>query len=132
MRDAIFCYGTLQFADVFAKVTGLRLPSQTATLPGYRRRQIRGECFPGIIADSNASTVGLVYRGLDSARLVRLDRFEADFYRRYRLLVHTDRGEALQAWVYVVEPRYAHLLREHDWDPARFRKHDLARFLRRA
>lgn len=128
---AVFCYGTLQIEEVFTAVTRRRLPAQSAILNGYKRRLIRGERFPAIVADDGHVTGGVVYRGLDSAQLVRLDRFEGDYYARCRLTVQTGRGDELTAWAYVLKDQFAGLLDEKDWDLSEFRRRHLRAFLDR-
>lgn len=131
MLDVIFCYGTLQLEEVFGRVTGVRPGARPACAPGYRRRRIRGECFPGIVPDEDESTAGVVYQGLRAAHLQRLDRFEGDYYRRCAVLVHTGEGERIRAWAYVLKPRNAVLLSGRDWDLEEFRQQHMPRFLAR-
>lgn len=131
MLDAVFCYGTLQLQEVFEHVTGRRLPRQSACARGFRRRALRGECFPGVVPVAGDTTCGVVYRGLSREHLARLDRFEADYYHRRALNVETATGERFKAWGYVLKPRNAVLLADRDWDLEEFRRQHLPRFLAR-
>ena len=123
--DCVFAYGTLQFDAVMEIVTGRRFRGEPASLPGYFRRSLVERTYPGIapvIAPAIApgaeeETPGLLYRGVDSATLVRLDVFESDIYDRLALDVVTGPGERVRAWTYVVAPAHRHRLSDDPWDP---------------
>lgn len=130
-RQALFCYGTLEFPPIMRAVTGRLYPALPAVLEGYRRLTVRGEVFPGVMARSGAAVEGTLYSGLAAADLRLLDAYENAFYRRRLLRVRDAAGRARTAWVYVVPGMYRHRLDAEDWDPARFARRDFARYLRR-
>lgn len=130
-RHALFCYGTLEFPAVMRAVTGRLFPARPAVLPGYRRLGIKGEVFPGIVAQPGATVAGTLYRGLAAADLRRLDAYENAFYRRRLLRVREPLGRTCAAWTYVVPPLYRHRLDVRGWDPGTFARRDGAGYLRR-
>ncbi|MGE3482109.1 MAG: gamma-glutamylcyclotransferase family protein [Gammaproteobacteria bacterium] len=130
LRD-LFCYGTLEFPSVMQAVAGRCFPGMPAVLPGYRRLGVKGEVFPGIVAQPGAEVSGTVYSGLTSAQLRLLDDYENAFYRRRPLRVLDTAGRQRLAWVYVVPAMYRHRLGSSEWDPGVFLRRDYARYLRR-
>lgn len=127
----LFCYGTLQFADIMHAVSGRRYVGVTATLEHYACFALRGEVFPGIVPAHAAQTTGVVYTGLDDVALRRLDAFESDCYVRERVSVRDAAGRSLQAWAYVVRPDARALLMDQSWDSDVFERTHMAAFLRR-
>lgn len=131
-RHRLFCYGTLEFPPILEAVAGRRFPGRAAVLPGYRRLAVRGQVFPGIVAQAGAEVGGTLYRGLSNAHLRRLDAYENAFYRRRPLRVRDAAGgRSRLAWTYVVPALYRHRLAAADWDPAVFLRRHYARYLRR-
>jgi gamma-glutamylcyclotransferase (GGCT)/AIG2-like uncharacterized protein YtfP len=129
-RHAVFCYGTLEFPPVLEAVAGRRFPGRSAVLSGYRRLGVKGEVFPGIVAESGGEVTGTLYAGLTRAHLHRLDTYENAFYRRRLLRVRDAAGRTRTAWAYVVLRMYRHRLGAEDWDPNRFARRHFARYLR--
>ena len=130
MSHHLFTYGTLMCADIFRAVAGQALESVPATLAGFARHPVRGAHYPGIVAAPGHSVTGRVYRGLSTAALARLDRFEGALYRRQRVTLTTPAQPALIAWAYVVPRTHAHRLAPGAWDFDRFIVTAKARFLR--
>jgi gamma-glutamylcyclotransferase (GGCT)/AIG2-like uncharacterized protein YtfP len=117
--DAVFAYGTLQLDEVMEAVTGQRFEAARATLPGYRRNRLVDRSYPGVTPAPDAVTLGCLYRGIDAPTLERLDIFESEIYDRLELTVQMGASQAdptARAWVYVVAPRYRHLLSPDPWD----------------
>jgi gamma-glutamylcyclotransferase (GGCT)/AIG2-like uncharacterized protein YtfP len=129
-RHDLFCYGTLEFPAVMRAVAGRLFPGIPAVLDGYRRLVVKGQVFPGIVAQRGAAVAGTVYRGLTAAHLRRLDAYENPFYRRRRLRVRDAAGRRRAAWSYVLPAMYRHRLGA-EWDPALFAHRDCAAYLRR-
>jgi len=127
----LFCYGTLQFADIMHEVSGRRYVGSPATLQHYACFALRGEVFPGIVPAHAAQATGVLYTGLDDAALRRLDAFESDCYVRERVSVRDDAGRSLQAWAYVVRPDARALLSNQPWDSDMFERTHLDAFLKR-
>jgi gamma-glutamylcyclotransferase (GGCT)/AIG2-like uncharacterized protein YtfP len=120
MSDAVFVYGTLQDSRVLKQVTGRAFAPVTATLAGYARYLVKGEDYPGIIAETGATVEGLLLRGIDSRSLQQLDRYEGALYRRRQVGVEVtsgfDQGQTRKAWVYVVPVRNSARLSANPWD----------------
>ena len=131
MSGRLFAYGTLQFAGIFAAVTGLKCRSLGATLEGYRCEGLYGEVYPGIRSDSSGRVSGVLYHGLSRAGLVALDHFEGDEYLRRVVTVLGDDGHRRRAWCYVTAPQWQRRLDGRPWDPARFERLHLTAYLRR-
>ncbi|MBK8162729.1 MAG: gamma-glutamylcyclotransferase [Gammaproteobacteria bacterium] len=127
----LFCYGTLEFPSVMQAVAGRCFPGMPAVLPGYRRAGVKGEVFPGIVAQPGSEVSGTVFSGLTSAQLRLLDAYENAFYRRRPLRVRDAAGRRRLAWTYVVPALYRHRLESSEWDPGVFLRRDYARYLRR-
>jgi gamma-glutamylcyclotransferase (GGCT)/AIG2-like uncharacterized protein YtfP len=127
----LFCYGTLQFADIMQRVSGCRLVGVPAMLEHYACLTVQGEVFPGIVPVQGAQTTGVIYTGLGDAAFCRLDDFESDCYVRERVSVRDTTGRPLQAWAYVVRPDARALLSDQPWDRDGFERKHLAGFLHR-
>lgn len=122
----LFCYGTLVFPAVMRAVTGLNLRGRAAVLPGYRVALIAGRNYPGI-APADDRVGGVLYPDPGPLALARLDRFEGREYRRLAVRV-TCASQRLRAWVYLPYARRARLS-DAPWDPQRFAREDLDRYL---
>ncbi|TFG96253.1 MAG: gamma-glutamylcyclotransferase [Myxococcales bacterium] len=108
---------------------GRPFASRSATLHGHRRRLLRGEVYPAVIAATGERTDGVVYGGLDVGALERLDRFEGAHYERQRFPVQLADGADVAAFVYVLRAEYASLLGDALWDEATFRARHLRDYL---
>ena len=127
----LFCYGTLQFADIMHEVSGRSFTGVPATLEHYACFTLRGEVFPGIVPVHGALTAGVMYTGLGDAAMRRLDAFESDCYVRERVRVHDAAGRSLLVWAYVVRPDARGQLSDQPWDRDGFERQHLAAFLHR-
>lgn len=130
MARAVFTYGTLAFPAVMQAVTGRAFASQRAWLTGFERFAVRGAVYPGVLETGCRSTDGRLYLEVDEDTLGRLDRFEDWLYERHTHEVTVLGGEPRPAEVWVVPPWYAPLLTRGPWDPRRFQRRELARYLR--
>lgn len=130
MLGNVFTYGTLQVPAVMFAVTGRRFASTPAILPRYRRLNITGKTYPGIIEDESAETCGRLYNNIDQNALVLLDRFEDVLYSRRVVQVIVD-GEAISAYAYVVNNEYRDMLGTEDWDLHYFEERHLPAYLQR-
>lgn len=124
----LFVYGTLEIPRVFEAVVSQRLPSRPAILRGYARFLLQHKVYPALFAQQGGVTTGRVYLGVRRAHLGRLDSYEDRFYIRKRVRVEMGRYR-VWAWVYVLSPRYLHLISERAWDKAKFEQDHLRRFL---
>ena len=125
----LFCYGSLEFAEVMRRVAGRVFPHEPARLEGWARNRFRGRAFPGLRPRGWACTPGTLWRGIDEAAAERLDRFEGELYERRSLPVRTRSGVTVTAQVYVTAPAHLDRLSHEPWDRARFQRETLAGFL---
>lgn len=126
----LFAYGTLMVPAVLAAVCGERRAAAPATLAGYARYLVRGEVFPGLVAETGAVTDGVLYKRITPAMWARIDAFETTFYERVRVTVSTDGGD-VAAETYVVRPAGRRLVTREPFDPARFEATQLGVYLAR-
>jgi len=126
-REALFAYGTLQFPDIIAAVTGRPLTGTRAVLEGYARFGIHNEPFPGIVPSEAHRIEGVVYTGVTPAERRRVDIFEGEPYHRETVTVLLrEAGAWMEAITYVIRPRWRTILSASGWDPDEFarRWHD--------
>jgi gamma-glutamylcyclotransferase (GGCT)/AIG2-like uncharacterized protein YtfP len=124
----LFAYGSLMCPDIMGLVSGLSLPGEPAVLTGYRRCKVRGEPYPAVLVDSDASVTGILYRNLNEPAWQRLDRFEGEMYRRLEIQVRLGDESCARAGVYVIQPAYHHHLSLEDWSFDEFLREGKARF----
>ena len=128
---AVFCYGTLEFAEVMAAVTGRCFSGSPATLHGYARYRVKDAAYPAIIAEAGARTPGTLYRSIDPQSLRRMDRYEDSLYVRRAVIVQTLDGFSVSANTYLVPPHRHWALSSKRWDAGQFARHDLKYYLTR-
>jgi hypothetical protein len=128
MTDSCFTYGSLMCEDIMSFVSGQAVRCEPAVLENHVRHPVRDEDYPGMIAQPGERVTGMVYRGLSTAALDRLDRFEGEMYVRCRVGVTDAAGIALDAWAYVFRPEFVGLLLPGDWDFEAFLAGGKARF----
>jgi len=127
----LFCYGSLEFAQVMHAVTGREFAAEPAALDGFARYRVRDGEYPGLVPEPGARTEGTLYRGLDAASSAALDRFEGAFYERLTLEVELRDGRREAAQVYVVKAGQRAALSGEPWDKARFGRKHLEAFVSR-
>jgi gamma-glutamylcyclotransferase (GGCT)/AIG2-like uncharacterized protein YtfP len=125
----LFCYGTLEFAEIMHAVAGRGYRRTGAVLMDHARYVMRGEVYPGVIAEAGARVNGTLYEGVDDHALQLLDYYESGDYRRRVLAVETGLRGLVDAWVYVVPAELRDRLGEQDWDPAAFARYHLSSWL---
>lgn len=124
----LFCYGTLMVAQVFSHISGIARPvMKNATLRDYERRALSAKAYPGVRPQHGASVGGVMYR-LPTLALPALDRYEGDMYFRQAVTVTTVDGD-VDAWCYVLRPRYCHLMLKNDWSLQNFCSRHLQGYL---
>jgi len=126
--ENLFAYGTLMCDDIMREVAGCRLSHGTGTLKGYRRRSVKGEYYPALVAAEGGCVDGVVYHNVPASAWDRLDRFEGELYERRRVQIELDDGTSLNAAAYVVKPEYLDRLEPSEWDYAEFLRSGKARF----
>jgi gamma-glutamylcyclotransferase (GGCT)/AIG2-like uncharacterized protein YtfP len=127
----LFSYGTLQFPEVLATVTGCHLEGGRAVLDDYACYLVRGEAYPGITPEPEASVEGVVYTGIGEAHFRKLDRFEGELYERVRVCLTDTEGNPLQAWTYVIRDALRDRLTRTPWNKKDFELEHLPAFLKR-
>lgn len=126
-REALFAYGTLQFPDIIAAVTGRPLAGTPAVLDGYARFGIHNEPFPGIVPSEPHQVEGVLYTGVLPAERRRIDVFEGEPYHRETVIVRLpEDGASVEAITYVIRPHWRTVMTTAGWDPDEFarRWHD--------
>ena len=112
----LFTYGTLMDPAVWARVAQEECPTERVVLHGYEARRLHGVTFPGLIEAPGCATPGLLYRGVSTAALARLDAYEDDFYVRVPLILLAESGPET-AEVYLILPEHRSLVRDESWQP---------------
>ena len=124
----LFVYGTLMVPSIMREAGGHEGPSEPARLAGYRRGCIEGETYPGIVPAPGDSVEGMLYCGLTVAAIIRLDRFEGEYYAR--LPVHLAiRSGNVSADAYVIRPGFAHMVTAEPWSLDGFLSRHIDRFV---
>ncbi len=127
----LFCYGSLEFANVMRAVTGRTFAGEPAALDGFARYRVRAADYPGLVPESGASTDGTLWRGLDAGALAVLDRFEGALYERLCVDVRVRDGRSVGAHAYVVRESNRSSLSHEPWDKRAFERDRLESFLLR-
>lgn len=113
----IFAYGTLMDTDIMEQVSGCSGDGKSAVLEGYQRYGVRGEQYPGIIADNEGKVDGVLYSEVSPAAVRKLDLFEGEMYSREEIRVRiTGDSQTVKAMAYVVKQEYEHMLTQQSWD----------------
>lgn len=112
----LFAYGTLMCEEIMADVSGCRLPRVAATLKGYIRKAVSGECYPAITPDRRGVVNGVAYLNLPDSAWDLLDRFEGEMYQRRPVAVALNDGTPLAAETYVIRAAFLGRLGPCDWD----------------
>jgi gamma-glutamylcyclotransferase (GGCT)/AIG2-like uncharacterized protein YtfP len=123
----LFAYGTLMFPAIIESVIGRVPDSRPAMIEGYRRLEVAGESFPGLIKGNGGDSVeGVLYLNIDEDEWKRLTQFEDDFYELEELTVLSS-GANTQALAYVVPRSRNFILSEKVWSPEFYRENYLPR-----
>ena len=125
----IFVYGTLLLPEISEVVIGRMPPSRAATLPGYASFLMRGECFPGLVADAASETSGLVFDDIRPGEWQRLDEYEGEMYALVPVPVVLGSGALADARVYVLRSEHLDQLTDMPWDFKRFAVEEAEAFL---
>jgi gamma-glutamylcyclotransferase (GGCT)/AIG2-like uncharacterized protein YtfP len=127
----VFTYGTLMFPEVWQAVVGRSFTTIRGHSAGYQILRVRDALYPGIIVGRSADSVrGVVYLDVDDESVVRLDRFESDFYQRLPIVVACDDGQDCEAQAYIVPADERDVLTTEQWNGDDFvARGDLTRFM---
>ncbi len=123
----LFAYGMLMFPAVIKSVIGRIPDSRPAVIKGYRRLEVTGELFPGLIRENLESVEGLVYVSITRDEWGRLTAFEDQFYELQEVTVEC-LGTNASALAYIVPSSRKSLLSDKTWNPDFFRENHLAGF----
>jgi len=126
-RRPFFAYGTLMFPAVIKSVIGRIPDNRSAVIKGYRRLEVAGELFPGLIRENDERVEGLVYVDITRDEWEQLTAFEDDFYELQKVTVDC-LGTNVSALAYVVPPSRKSVLSDKVWNPDFFRENHLAGF----
>jgi len=125
----LFAYGTLMFPAIIESVIGRVPNSCPAMIKGYRRLEVAGESFPGLIKEKDETVEGLLYVNISRDEWERLTAFEDDFYELQEVTVRSA-GKDIKALAYVVPHSRKSILSDKVWHPDFFREHHLPGFSR--
>lgn len=126
----IFTYGTLMFSPVWDTIVKANYRASSATLRGYSRRKIINDIYPvAFEADDKDFINGIVYYDVEPADISRLDEFEGSYYRRTLISAELKNQTPIPADVYVIKPRYRHLISSQEWNPDDFQQRCLSEFM---
>ncbi len=127
----LFCYGSLQVAEVIHAVIGRAPEGVAASLADHALFRVCDVTYPGVAPVAGATAPGMVYDGLTDDEFARLDHFEGEPYVRGTRPVHLADGTTTHAWVYLLPPENLHWLTNEPWDLDSFRRDGLKEFMRR-
>ena len=124
----LYTYGTLQVAAIIELIVGRPLRGVAARLDGYARYRVADRVYPAIVEAPGAEVPGVLYSGLDTAELDRLDVYEGDLYERRDVSVWVGPAR-VSAATYIARPELQHRLSSEPWDFAGFLRDHLDGYL---
>ncbi len=126
----IFCYGSLMYPEVWNLIVKGKYQQQQAKISGYRRKKLKNEAYPGLIAALPEDTVeGNVYFSITDEDLTRLDMFEGELYTRIKVKCFLVNNTSIEAFAYLIHPQKQTVLEPEDWNQQEFETNDLTKFL---
>jgi gamma-glutamylcyclotransferase (GGCT)/AIG2-like uncharacterized protein YtfP len=126
----IFTYGSLMFSPVWDTIVKGNYRACSARLQGYCRRKIQDDIYPVAFSSDNGDFInGIVYYDVEANDILRLDIFEGDYYMRCNARVKLKDQNHVDADVYIIKPRYQHLISSEEWNPHDFQKRCLSEFM---
>ena len=127
----IFTYGSLMFERVWSRVVVCVYERLNVTMCGYKRRKLKERTYPAVIPGTRSDSIdGVLYLKVQPEDLLRLDRFEGNYYQKEKAECRIPGGKITGAWVYVLKDRYSDLLEDAPWDPAWFAETEIRSFLK--
>ncbi len=111
----LFCYGTLMYRPLLEHLTARGINCEAAQLPDFSCRKVKRADYPAIAPSVDSVVSGLLVRGVPPAAWQPLDRYEGEMYRRTMVFVQTADGEQVEAWTYVIRPRYLARMGQRNW-----------------
>lgn len=125
----VFVYGTLLNDEVFRLFVAGQFKKTIASLWGYQRVKVKGECYPAIVPDKRSMVEGLLIYDLMDKDIHALDHYEGDYYQRQTVTVTLPNDESQTCEAYVFKPEYQFLLVNEPWSNQLFRRQHLAPFI---
>lgn len=130
----IFTYGSLMFPVVWQSIVKHNYEYQPAWLDGFRRTCIHGDNYPVVLPRAGQKNLeGVVYFSVKALDIRKLDEFEGEYYFRRRVYptIQLDgKTTTIEADLYLLKPKYAHLASTRPWDSGVFGVRNLKHFLR--
>ena len=127
--ERLFCYGSLQIAEVIEALLGRIPESAPALLPGYEIYRLRDASYPAVAPLEGALAPGALYSDITEKELARLDVFEGEPYARKMATVRLEDGSSIGAWLYRPPAAKRHWLTEERWDLESFKRAGLKKFM---
>ena len=128
-RHALFCYGTLCDPRIMRQVSSHTGLGERASLADYQRVSLYGLPYPALLPRYHHVTDGVLYHALTLRELEKIDRYEQGQYVRTRVWVRSGQRELLQAWTYVLHPRYYRRILRRPWSFNTFKSRHGASYL---
>lgn len=128
MQNA-FAYGSLMFDEVWNKIVEGTYRRIRGSVEGYERRRLREVAYPGMI-EGTGLVPGILWLYISKEDIDRLDAFEGEVYLRRAEKILTARGEIV-AQVFLVRPKFYHLVCDDLWVPEYFAQEGLDVFMTR-
>lgn len=126
----IFCYGSLMYPEVWNLVVEGDYKQQQAQIFGYRRKKIKNEEYPGIIAAKKEDSVeGIIYFNVCNDDLKRLDLFEGNQYIRVEVNCFLSSNSYFKSHTYIINSHHQTIVDDEDWDKQQFEQNGLKKFL---
>ena len=127
--ERLFCYGSLQIAEVIREVIGRTPKSVVAMLPGYEIYRLRDAIYPAVAPMEGALAPGALYSDITEKELARLDVFEGEPYARKMATVRLEDGSSIGTWLYRPPAAKRHWLTNERWDLESFKRAGLKQFM---
>lgn len=129
MANTLFCYGTLMFPPIMQRVCGFRGRPVEARVAGFARYALKGRHYPALVAEDDATTIGVIYRGLSAVQMRRLDNYEGPCYQRLEVEAEVKGELRERVWCYVWRANCRQQLTHRPWMPGQFGRPRLRSYL---
>lgn len=98
----LFAYGTLMNKTYLKAVCGKSFESKEGVIYHYKRYATESG-YPYIVPEENSQVEGILYFGIDSESMGKIDKYEAEgtIYNREKLKVQVKDGQEIESFVYV-------------------------------
>lgn len=117
------------FPQVMRALLGYIPEHEKISLPGYQRKAIRNEIYPGAFQQQGSVIEGRLWYDLDQRSLEILDLFEGDFYEHQNISISAENKGDIVARIYIVRPENLSMLSEELWDKVKFQREELQGYI---